>query len=454
MSITAAQPKTDSLTTTEAYDIGLEAYTYFYPLLSMEITRRQCINLDAGVRPGSGPSNYFSHMRAYPAADFRTVVRPNFDTLYSITWFDLSAEPIVLSIPDSKGRYYLMPILDMFSDVFASPGWRTSGTGEQHLAICGPAWKGQLPAGVERIDSPTKYAWLIGRTKTDGPDDYAAVHEFQDGLQLTPLSQFGSSAARSIPKVKVDSSVDMTTPPLEQVNQMSAEKYFSLAAELLKENAPHITDWSILARMKKIGMVPGQSFDMNALSADNQKAVAQGAADALKLMLEKLPTLGRRVNGWNMNTDTMGVYGNYYLKRAIVAMVGLGANQPEDAVYPLNVVDADGKPLNGANNYVMHFSKEELPPVDAFWSLTMYDKDGFQAANVLNRFAVSSWMPFKYNADGSLDLYIQNKTPGADKEANWLPSPLCELGLTMRLYAPKTAALTGVWNPPAIKKAN
>jgi hypothetical protein len=137
---------------------------------------------------------------------------------------------------------------------------------------------------------------------------------------------------------------------------------------------------------------------------------------ALKLMLEKLPTLGRRVNGWNMNTDTMGVYGNYYLKRAIVAMVGLGANQPEDAVYPLNVVDADGEPLNGANNYVMHFNKEELPPVDAFWSLTMYDKDGFQAANVLNRFAVSSWMPFKYNADGSLDLYMQNKTPGQIKK--------------------------------------
>lgn len=194
--------------------------------------------------------------------------------------------------------------------------------------------------------------------------------------------------------MKPDSSYDMSTPPLEQVNQMSADKYFSLAAELIKEHAPHATDWSIWARMKKIGLVPGQSFDMGVLSPENQKAVAKGAADALKLMLEKLQTLGRRVNGWNMNTDTMGVYGNYYLKRAIVAMVGLGANQPEDAVYPLNVLDADGQPLTGANNYVLHFNKEELPPVDAFWSLTMYDKD-----------------------------------------------------------APKTEVLTGVWNPPAIKKA-
>ncbi|MFA6559672.1 MAG: DUF1254 domain-containing protein, partial [Candidatus Obscuribacterales bacterium] len=305
MGLTAAQPKT-SLSTTEAYEIGLESYVYFYSLLSMEITRRQCINLDAGIKPGSGPSNYFSHVRAYPGADFRTVVRPNFDTLYSITWFDLTDEPIVLSIPDSKERYYLMPMLDMFSDVFASPGWRTSGTGEQHIAVCAPGWVGKLPSGVERIDAPTKHAWLVGRTKTDGPDDYAAVHQFQDGLKLTPLSQFGSSAVRTVPKVKPDSSYDMSTPPLEQVNQMSADKYFSLAAELIKEHAPHATDWSIWARMKKIGLVPGQSFDMGALSPENQKAIAKGAADALKLMLEKLQTLGRRVNGWNMNTDTMG----------------------------------------------------------------------------------------------------------------------------------------------------
>ena len=453
MSLTAAQPKTASLSATEAYAIGLESYVYFYSLLSMEITRRQCINLDAGIKPGFGPSNFLSHMRAYPTADFRVVVRPNFDTLYSVTWFDLSAEPMVLSIPDADDRYYMMPILDMFTDVFACPGTRTTGNGEQHFAVVAPGWSGKLPAGVERIESPTKFAWLIGRTKTDGPDDYAAVHKFQDGLKLTPLSQFGSSTVRQVPKVSVDSSVDMTTPPLDQVNHLTAEKYFGLAAELMKEYAPHITDWSMIARMKHIGLVPGQSFDMAALSADNQKAVAQGAADGLKMMLEKLPTLGRRVNGWNMNTDTMGVYGDYYLKRAIVAMVGLGANKPEDAVYPLNVCDADGKPLNGANNYVLHFDKTELPPVNGFWSVTMYDKDGFQAANELDRFAVSSWMPFTYNADGSLDLYIQNKNPGAAKEANWLPAPVCELGVTMRLYAPKSEVLTGVWNPPAIKKA-
>ena len=169
-------------------------------------------------------------------------------------------------------------------------------------------------------------------------------------------------------------------------------------------------------------------------------------------MAWKVPTLARVANGWSMNTDTMGVYGNYYLKRAIVAQLGLGANLPEDAIYPLNLADDTGQPLDGASNYTIHFDKDALPPVDAFWSITLYDRDGFQVANSLNRFAVSSWMPFKYNADGSLDLYFQNESPGADKEANWLPAPKGPFNLTMRLYAPKSDALTGKWNPPPVTK--
>jgi len=181
-----------------------------------------------------------------------------------------------------------------------------------------------------------------------------------------------------------------------------------------------------------------------------QRGLATAPADGQKLMAWKVPTLARVANGWSMNTDTMGVYGNYYLKRAIVAQVGLGANLPEDAIYPLNLADDTGKPLDGTNAYMLHFDKSALPPVDAFWSITLYDTDGFQVANVLNRFAVSSWMPFKYDADGSLDLYFQSESPGADKEANWLPAPKGPFTLTMRLYAPMSAALTGKWNPPPV----
>ncbi|MFY9829859.1 MAG: DUF1214 domain-containing protein, partial [Rhodoplanes sp.] len=175
-------------------------------------------------------------------------------------------------------------------------------------------------------------------------------------------------------------------------------------------------------------------------------------AAAQELMAWKIPTLARVVNFWSMNTDTMGVYGNYYLKRAIVAQFGLGANLPEDAVYPLNLGDESGKPLDGANRYLLRFEKGAVPPVDAFWSITLYDPQGFPVANPLNRFAVSSWMPFKYEPDGSLTLYFQNDSPGADKEANWLPAPKGPFNLTMRLYAPRSGALTGKWNPPPVTR--
>jgi hypothetical protein len=153
-----------------------------------------------------------------------------------------------------------------------------------------------------------------------------------------------------------------------------------------------------------------------------------------------------------MNTDTMGVYGNYYLKRAIITQWGLGANLPEDAIYPSNLGDEFGKPLEGTNKYALHFEKGNTPPASAFWSVTLYDAEGFQVPNTLNRFAISSWMPLKYNADGSLDLYFQNESPGVDKEANWLPAPKGAFNLLMRLYAPKSEALTGKWNPPPVTR--
>jgi hypothetical protein len=204
--------------------------------------------------------------------------------------------------------------------------------------------------------------------------------------------------------------------------------------------------------MKRIGLDPGKSFDFDKLDATVKKALERVPEGAQALMKWKVPTLARVVNGWSMNTDTMGVYGNYYLKRAIVTQLGLGANLPEDAIYPLNIADETGKPLDGANKYMLHFDKGATPPVNAFWSITLYDAEGFQVGNSLNRFAVSSWMPFTYNPDGSLDLYFQNDSPGAGKEANWLPAPKGPFNLTMRLYAPKSEALTGKWNPPPVTK--
>jgi len=435
----------------EAHAIGVEAYLYLYSLVTMDLTRLQFTNVEK-VDGFSGPMNVFVNVPAYPTAEMRTVVRPNFDTLYSSAWLDLTEGPMVVSMPDTDGRYYLLPMLDMWTDVIASPGWRTTGTQAQTFLVTPPGWTGSVPDGVTQLKASTPYVWIIGRIKTDGPPDYDAVHKIQDALRLRPLSQIDNEDWKPAP-TKIDPDVDMKTPPKEQVDTMPAGKFFAYAAELLKLHPPHFTDEPIIARMKRIGIEPGKSFDIDKLDPAIKKGLETVPEDAQKLMAWKLPTLARVVNYWSMNTDTMGVYGNYYLKRAIITQQGLGANSPEDAVYPLNVGDKEGKPLDGTSNYTIHFDKDDIPPVNAFWSITLYDPHGFQVANPINRFAVSSWMPFKYNDDGSLDLYFQNESPGKDKEANWLPAPKGPFNLTMRLYAPKSAALTGKWNPPPVTKA-
>jgi hypothetical protein len=439
---------TPPISEAEAQAIAVDAYVYFYSLVTMDVTRRQFTNIEPGKLLGKGPMNMFNNVPVYPPADFKGVVRPNFDTLYSIAYLDMTNEPVVISVPDTNGRYYLLPMLDMWSDVFASPGWRTTGTQAQNFLVTPPGWRPdlrerfadelKLPKDTQRIEAPTPYVWIIGRIKTDGPQDYDAVRKIQADLNVTLLSDWGKAA--KAPEVKIDPNVDMKTPPKVQVDTMPADKYFAYAAELLKANPPHLTDQPILAQMRRLGIEVGKSFDIEQVSPVVRKALEAAPKAGQELMQWKMPTLARVANNWSMNTDTMGVYGNYYLKRAIVAQVGLGANLPEDAIYPLNLGDEEGRPLDGTHKYVLHFEKGATPPVDAFWSITLYDSEGFQVANNLNRFAVSSWMPWKYNSDGSLDIYFQNDSPGKDKEPNWLPAPKAAFNLTMRLYVRGSAA--------------
>jgi hypothetical protein len=456
----SAQTTAAKLSDDEVQSIATNAYLYFYPLVTMDVTRKQLTNVERaeGI---SAPMNAFANVATFPTADMKAVVRPNFDTLYSSAYLDLTKGPVIVSAPDTGGRYYLLPLLDMWTDVFASPGSRTTGTQAGNFLVAGPGWRPdlrerfieefRLPAGTQRIDAPTPYVWVIGRTKTDGPADYDAVHKIQAGYKITPLADWGKAAKPVIGKV--DPSVDMKTPPKLQVDKMPGDQYFAYAAELTKLHPPHITDQPIVAQMRRLGIESGKSLDVTKLDPSVRAALERAPADAQKLMAWKVPTLARVANNWSMNTDTMGVYGNYYLKRAIVTQMGLGANLPEDAVYPLELADANGKPLDGANKYVLRFEKGATPPVNAFWSVTLYDPEGFQVANPLNRFAVSSWMPFKYDPDGSLVLYFQNESPGKENEANWLPAPKGPFNLTMRLYSPKSDVLTGRWNPPGVQQA-
>jgi hypothetical protein len=433
----------------EARALGIEAVAYGLPLVISDVTLRKATNVAV---PGgfSAPVNQIVNLRAFPTAEFKDVVRANVDTLYSNAFMDLSKEPMVLSVPDTRGRYYLMPMMDGWTNVFASPGKRTTGTKAGHYAIVGPGWTGTLPKGVEVLRSPTDMVWMIGRTQTNGPKDYAAVHAIQNQFRLVPLSAFGKPYTP--PPGTVDPGVDMKTPPVEQVAKMGAATYFGRLAALMKANPPPAADAPMLARLAKIGIVPGQPFDMAKLDP----AVAKGLENVVEAAFTKLnaaaKSAGELQNGWRIPSPLLGNYGTDYGTRAVVALFGLGANLPADAMYPSAFTDGDGKPLDGANRYVLHFDKGQLPPANAFWSATMYNAQSFFVDNPINRYAISSWMPLKRNKDGSLDLYIQRASPGKDKESNWLPAAEGEFSVTMRIYWPKPDALEGKWKPPAIAK--
>ena len=433
-----------SMLSADARSLSYDAYTYLYPLVMMEVSRRQGINVEPNTRPAFGPPNEFHHVRAFPTAAFRAVVRPNFDTLYSSAWLDLTGGPVVVRAEDTGDRYFMLPMLDMWTDVFANPGKRTTGTGTQSFAVVGPGYAGERPDADAVINAPTPWVWVIGRIQTNGPDDYAAVHAVQDGYTITPLHPT---------EHEIDREVDTTTEPLRVVNGMSAVEFFTYACAALMVNPPHATDYSMLARIAKIGIVPGDPFDESSLDESALDEIEAGAAAAREAIAGNMAGLGKPVNGWSIGTEAIGVYGNAYLKRATIALGGLGANPPEDAVYPVLLADADGEPTAGGEDYRIHFEADQLPPVDAFWSITMYDSEGYQAANELDRFAIGDRDPLTYNRDGSLDILIQHTNPGPDHEANWLPAPTGPLGVTMRLYAPRAEVLDGRWAPPPVTKA-
>jgi hypothetical protein len=435
----------------EARAIAEDAYIYGYPLVTMEMTRRLTTNTaaPAGMR---APMGQFAHARKYPPITYRDVPGANADTLYSLAWLDLAKEPYLLNIPDAEGRYFMIPMLDGWTDVFQAPGTRTTGDKAQTYVITGPQWKGELPKGVTQYKSATNMVWILGRTYTTGTEqDYEKVHSFQDKLSLVPLSAYGKDYTP--PNGKVDPDIDMKTSTKDQVIKMDAAAYFKLLATLMKDNPPTSADAPMVAQMAKIGLVPGNDWDISTLDPTIAQGVATAPQAALAKIMAYAPNAGKIVNGWQI-TLPAGVYGTDYLRRAFLNLLGPGWNLPEDAVYLTGKVDSEGKTLSGAHEYVVHFAKEEQPPVKGFWSLTMYDTEGFFVANPLDRVNLSQLSKFNFNEDGSLDLYIQKDSPGKDKKANWLPSPKGDFGLFLRLYWPNEKApsiLDGSWMPPQVR---
>src|SRR5271170_4703711 len=330
----------------EAFETAKDAYVYAYPLMTMDLTRRVTTNV-VSPEGTSAPMGQFAKLREYPNASFNAVTAPNADTLYTTTWLDVSKEPWVVSIPDLKGRYALFPMLDGWTDVFQVPGKRTTGTGAQKYAITGPGWTGTLPAGVTEYKSPTSMVWILGRIYCTGtPQDYAAVHALQDKFTLVPLSSYGKPYTPA-PGIVDPSSSDESKSVRDLVDAMDITTYFNYLAQLMKTNPPSADDAPLVARMAKIGLVPGQDFDPSKLGAFDKEAIRVVPKVAQLKIMDYFKQL-QPVNGWMFTTKT-GLYGTEYIQRALVTAIGLGANRPQDAIYPTGDKDTDGNAFDGAS---------------------------------------------------------------------------------------------------------
>ncbi|MFA6914947.1 MAG: DUF1254 domain-containing protein [Parachlamydiales bacterium] len=449
LGISTSDAAPQSISPEEAKEIALEAYIYAYPIVLMQITRDVGTNVSKPTELHA-PINQLAHARTFPDPSFTDVVRPNADTLYTALNYDVSNEPLIVSVPSSEGRYFLLPWLDWWTDVFTAPGSRTTGNDAQIFAIVGPGWNGTLPDKVRVYRSPTAFGLLIGRTQTNGKGDYEAVHKFQDGMQAVPLSSYGKPY--SPPKGIVNPNQDMSSPP-EQIDKMNAKTFFTIFTNLLKANPPHENDYPIIDQLKRIGIEPGKDFSFDTAPKDVQDALNAAPLVALKQIKEVFLNSGIKANGWRTNLTAIGTYGTDYLHRAGVAYAGLGANVIQDAVYPTAFSDSNGEPFNSDRQYVLHFDKAQIPPVRGFWSLTMYDQRQLFTPNPIDRYAIGDRDNLIFNPDGSLDLYIQRESPGKDKESNWLPAPSSgPFTMNLRLYWPKSNALDGSWVPPPVKR--
>ncbi len=463
-----------------------QSYAYGYPLVLMDVTREAMFeaqeqeNRKKGLPPGQA-ANQLTHVRTLPNANFRAVVRPNLDTLNSKAWLDLSRGPFVLEVPDMGERYYLLPFMDAWTNVFADPGKRTTGPGPARYLIAGPDWErdgdayGEMPV----YRSPTNMVWFIGRIQTDGVADYANIHAFQDGITLTPLQEYESGAStgsESDMHVSIAETADVAVRPSHEVAAMGSREFFERLALLMTANPPAPEDGPVLEQLRLVGVAPGEPQDLQEFGFIARMAVNQGVKMARDMLDEAISEGGEATRegwgasvedtfsvmgslgqiktreGWSIAVEDIGSYGVNYAFRAGVALIGLGANLPEDSVYYNAAIDVGGNPLNGDQSYIIHFDADRLPPVKAFWSVTLYDAEGFLVDNPISRYALTDRDPLQFNEDGSLTFYIQAENPGGELESNWLPAPPSEtFNLTARLYWPHEEVLSGEWFMPGVR---
>jgi hypothetical protein len=373
------------------------------------------------------------------------IVTPNSDTLYSFVWADLRTEPLVLGVPQVEGkRYYSLQFVDLYTYNFSYVGTAATGNGEGKYLLAGPDWKREVPKGATKlIRADTQFVFVGYRTQLFDPEDMVNVKKVQAGYTVQPLSQFlGTSPPPAAPEVDF--------PPFNREKAASAD-FFGYLNFILQFCPTVPGDKLARASFEKIGINPGKPFDPAAFSPGVRQAIAAGMAEGLKAIDAKAAT----ETGTALLFGTREFMKNNYLNRAVGAKMGIYGNSENEAYYFTWHSDASGQPLNGATNrYVLRFAKEKLPPVNAFWSVTMYNSKQFLVANPINRYLINSPMlpKLKFEPDGSLPIYIQKDSPGGDKEANWLPAPDGPIYMVLRCYWPKQDVLDGRWKLPPVTR--
>jgi hypothetical protein len=435
-------------TPAQADSLGKQAYDYGFPLLEFLRVRREMTSVRCPDTRGDAPVNSFSNARGFADAAARTVVAPNTDTLYSIAHLDLGKGPIVLSHPRMGKRYYSFELLDPYTNVIAIPGLREDGgsAGSYLIRWTKKPAKGKR-AGADRvITSKYRRVWVIGRTLATNAKDQRKAHKLMARYRLTNLN----GKRRRFPKgCRPGEPATYPTPT-------SGPEFVQALNAALAKNPPPNRDEPLLSQLRPLGVGAGLSPESAGLPEDVRAALYRGVAEeAAALPGQSRATVFRealQTSGWLLPQGNIGNYGTDYAFRALIAVVGLGANTPNEAIYPSGIADAAGALYNGAHAYRLTFPPGQLPPARYFWSLTMYDSDGYLVPNAINRYSVGpSHPPLVRRADGSIVIAIQ-PTPPAETDVNWLPSPSGGFRLSLRLYGPSKAARTGAWRPPGVIK--
>jgi hypothetical protein len=436
----------------EAKTIAEEAYVFAYPMLENYKTMYvQAVDQNSGVYRGS--FNEIVRTSKLLGADFTEVVTPNNDTFYDFIWLDLRTEPMVLSVPSVPlERYYSFQFVDLYTHNFGYIGSRATGTGAGNYLIAGPGWVGEQLEGVDGVfQSEGDFVFALGRTQVNGLDDTEEVIAIQEEYRITSLSEFlGAEAPAPAPTLEF--------PPYD-VEQAQSAGFIAYVNFLLGHLKPDQSEKELLRKLESIGIEPGEGFDPDDLDPALRGAINQGVASALKKIEAKMADLGETKNGWQRS---VGVFGDRkemegkYLVRAAGAMLGLYGNTHYEAFYPAALTDADGEPLDGsAHSYVMRIPKEQLPAVRGFWSITMYRlPEKLFVPNSINRYSIGDRTPgLRYARDGSLTIYVQQRRPGGNRRANWLPAPVGPFYMVCRLYWPKDKVFIDEWAPASVKKA-